>query len=185
MKRTNHLLRESGVSITSNSDSGKVTLSRQRKSPWCKRAKTAFSLVEVVMAIGMVSFALLGVIALIPEGLMAVQNAETMQATGNIINQLRGQMQQLSFSGTSVDSIQSLPNNTYYYSTEGVQTNQAGAYYKATFTVSSFTPPAGVGEDASFNANSAQNVVVSLTYPPSVWSKTNSFSLLVARATDE
>jgi uncharacterized protein (TIGR02598 family) len=147
-----------------------------------REVRRGFSLVEVTLAIAVVSFALTGVLALIPSGMLAIQSAVSSQATANIADQLRGQMQQLSFSGTT-DSISSLPTTTYYYTTEGVPTTQSLAYYKATFAVSSINPTSTLsGGDISFKANSAQNVLVTLSYPPSTWSKNYSFSLLVARS---
>jgi uncharacterized protein (TIGR02598 family) len=148
-----------------------------RKSP-------AFSLIEVVLALGVVSFALLGILILLPEGLFSVHNAETLQATSNIANQLRGQMQLLSFVSTDPDAIQNLPETNYYYTTDGVQTNLADAYYKASFAVTNIAPTLSPVDDAAFNSNSAQNVLVTLTYPPPVWNRTNSFPILVARQTD-
>lgn len=150
----------------------------------------AFSLVEVVLAIGIVSFAVLSVLALLPQGILTVQNAETLQATSNIATQLRGEMKQLSFAPStpsSQDSIQALSAAIYYYTTDGIPTTDpTTAYYKATFTISNInaSPFSMKVVDASFNANNAQNVQVTLAYPPAIWNKTYVFSLLVARETD-
>jgi prepilin-type N-terminal cleavage/methylation domain-containing protein len=100
-----------------------------------REVRRGFSLVEVTLAIAVVSFALTGVLALIPSGMLAIQSAVSSQATANIADQLR---------------------------------------INPTSTLS--------GGDISFKANSAQNVLVTLSYPPSTWSKNYSFSLLVARS---
>jgi uncharacterized protein (TIGR02598 family) len=149
----------------------------------------AFTLVEVVVAIGIVAFALLAIIGTLPIGLKSVQNAETMQATSNIANQIRGQMQLLSFSGSAsgTNTIQQLASTVNYYTTDGILSDNTATdpyYYKATFGVQSVSMATTPVANTSFNTKSAQSVVVTLTYPPGVWNQTNTFSLLVARQTD-
>jgi len=149
------------------------------------RSRRAFSLIEVVLAVGVVSFALLSIVAMVPVGLMSVHNAQVLQATGNITDQLRGQVQLLSFVPANTDSIQNLNNTTYYYTSDGMLTNAAGAYYNALIT----TGTAGLGTtapvvDAKFNATNAQSILVTLTYPPGALNQTITFSFLVARQTD-
>ena len=149
----------------------------------------AFTLVEVVLAIGIVAFAVLAVIGTLPIGIKSVQNAESMQATSNIANQLRGEMQLLSFSGNpaGTNTIQQLASSVSYYTTDGILSNSAttGPYfYRATFAVQSLSSSTVPVANTSFNTNNAQSVVVTLAYPPGVWNQTNTFSLLVARQTD-
>jgi uncharacterized protein (TIGR02598 family) len=151
--------------------------------------REAFSLVEVVLAIGIVAFAVLAIIGTLPIGLKSVQNAETLQATSNIANQLRGQMQQLSFSGnpSGTNTIQQMASTINYYTTDGILSNNATTgpyYYRATFGVQSISASTTSVVNASFNTNNAQSIVVNLAYPPGVWNQTNTFSLLVARQTD-
>jgi uncharacterized protein (TIGR02598 family) len=145
----------------------------------------AFSLVEVVLAVGVVSFALLSVLAMLPIGLTSVQNAEFLQATGNITDQIRGQLPLLSFSGSGSGSIRGLASTINYYTTDGVPTTTtASEYYKAIFKVTSISSSQPV-VDANFNStSSAQNVTVILTYPYPVCNQTNTFSFFVARQTD-
>src|SRR5450631_839993 len=101
--------------------------------------RRAFSLVEVVIAIGIVGFAVLAIIGTLPIGLKSAQNAETMQATSNIANQLRGQMQLLSFnpSSSGTNTIGQLATNYLFYTTDGTPTttNSPTAYYTATFKI--------------------------------------------------
>jgi type II secretory pathway pseudopilin PulG len=50
--------------------------------------RSAFSLVEVVLALGLVSFCLLSVVGLLPVGLKSIKNARTESAAANALNQL-------------------------------------------------------------------------------------------------
>ena len=47
---------------------------------------SAFSLVEVVLAIGIISFALLAVIGLLPVGMKSAQNSREQAAAANVMN---------------------------------------------------------------------------------------------------
>lgn len=153
-----------------------------------KGAIRAFSLIEVVIAIGVVAFALLGIVSLVPEGLMQVRTAEDMQATSNIANQLRGQFQMLSFSDkttTGANTLSQLLATNYYYSIEGLPAGSTG-FYKASFALAG-----GVSGGSALNLagstvaqGNAVSILVTLTYPPVSSTHTNAFSLLVARQTD-
>ncbi len=142
------------------------------------------------MAIGIVSLAVLVIIGTLPIGLKSMQNAETLQATSNIANQLRGQLQLLSFStntATGANTVAQLANSVLYYTTDGTSTtaSSGSAYYTAEFSVSGISmATAPTASNISFNTNNVRNVVVSLLYPPGVLNQTNTFSLLVARQTD-
>jgi len=157
-------------------------------------------LVEVVIAIGIVAFAVLAIVGMLPVGLLNVNRAENMQATGNIVSQLRGQMQLLSFSPTNTDYIQNLTSTTNYYTLDGLPTtnNTSSVYYNgpyyymatfAVYPVTNTTPTSPQTTawvaDSNLNTNNTLSVVVSLAYPPGIWNQTNTFSMLVARQTDQ
>ena len=50
------------------------------------RESPGFSLVEVVIAIGIVSFAILGIVGLLPAGLKTVKNANENAGAANVLN---------------------------------------------------------------------------------------------------
>jgi type II secretory pathway pseudopilin PulG len=56
--------------------------------PVILRRRSAFSLVEVVIALGLVSFCLLAIVGLLPVGLKAVKNSREESAAANALNQL-------------------------------------------------------------------------------------------------
>jgi len=88
----------------------KMLTASQVRSPLS--SKHAFSLVEVVMAIGIVSFALISVLGLIPVGLKSVKNATEQAAAANALNALADSLRgatstnlvdySCSFAGTSI-----------------------------------------------------------------------------------
>lgn len=122
-----------------------------------KRAR-GFSLVEVVLAVGIVSFALLPLMALLPVGLRTVKNSMTQTVTAAIAQQIRGELLQASLPIGSL--------GIEYYTSDGIKTTATDAnnpfYYTATFSLSATT----IAGD-SFTAANAQSVTVYLSYPSS------------------
>lgn len=58
-------------------------------SPYSRRAQTAlraFSLVEVTVSIGIMAFALIGVIGLLPTGLRTIKHANEQAGAANVLN---------------------------------------------------------------------------------------------------
>ncbi len=141
-----------------------VTMALRRKLP-PSRSRQAFSLVEVVLAIGVVSFAMMAMLGTLPVGLKSSQQSRTQVATANIARQLQGELQQISFNsdGTSTDTltVQNLAANPYYFTLEGTKTTAgADAYYEASFAVGGVNLP-GLTVDPT----NARNVTVTLTHP--------------------
>jgi type II secretory pathway pseudopilin PulG len=64
--------------------------------------RSAFSLVEVTLAIGIVSFALLAVVGLLPVGLKTVKNANEQAGAANAINALARAMRDATPAGSSI-----------------------------------------------------------------------------------
>lgn len=140
-----------------------------------------FSLVEVVLAIGVVSFAMMAVLGILPVGLKSAQESRGQVATANISRQLQGELQQLSFqsNGTDAISVQTLADNPFYFTTEGTRTNESGAYYIASFQVNGASLPG-----LAFDPSQARRVTVTLTYPkeaPVENRQRTVFSLLLAK----
>jgi uncharacterized protein (TIGR02598 family) len=155
---------------------------RIQRSPISKsRSSKAFSLVEVVLAIGVVSFAMMAMLGTLPVGLKSSQQSRGQVATANISRQLQGELQQISFNQGSTDelTVQNLDQSSLYYSLEGTKTDLAGAYYVASFAVNGVTAP-GLPIDPSH----ARNVKVTLSYPANAAPEDRQqsvFSLLLAK----
>lgn len=69
----------------------------------------AFSLVEVVLALGLVSFCLLAIVGLLPVGLRSVKNANEESAAANALNQMASAIR----NATTTDGITYLANGAF------------------------------------------------------------------------
>lgn len=68
----------------------------QTGNPSWRNTPRAFSLVEVVLAIGIFSFALLAVVGLLPVGLKSVKNANEEAAAANVVARISNTLRQAS-----------------------------------------------------------------------------------------
>ena len=84
-----------------NSMKLKISVLKQRARQW----RSGFSLIEVTLAIGIIAFALLTVVALLPVGLSANQNARDQAQAAQIVKAI----------GISIQSAVVKPNTTYTY----------------------------------------------------------------------
>ncbi len=121
----------------------------------------AFSLVEVVIAIAVVSFALIGLIALFAVGLTTNKNSADETALGamawQVMDPLRG--------ATNYAQAQSLATD-YFFTSQGQLTN-AKAYYTCTVSLVSQTA-------LPLEANNATNLGVTLVFTwPSISKSTH------------
>jgi uncharacterized protein (TIGR02598 family) len=145
------------------------------------RRAAGFSLVEVTVAMGLVSFALLPLMALLPQGLSTVRYSATETALGAMLGKVRSELNQSSFATLS----QNLPSatNPWYFDEAGIllSPNDPQKHY---FIVSAEVdsprvPAAPAGFDAS-----AKRVRLRMSYPafanPQVRS-THEVALLTAR----
>jgi len=153
-------------------------------------SRSAFSLVEVALAVGIVSFAMLGVLGTLSVGLQSVRDSITETAKANIAGHLRGELQRIPFSTNIQESdytINTLSGKTYFYSRDGLLTegNDPRAYYKAVFAVTNAgVVSASANSSASFQPESARNVTVTLRFPVGISSgdqQTSVFSIFSAK----
>lgn len=131
---------------------------------------SAFSLVEVTIAIGIAGFCLLALFGLLPIGLKTNQ-AAIQQTLGNSIlssvaadlrntpvTSPRGVATNTPQFGITVPANLQGASNTLYFTGEGQATNQASARFRLTVTFSTNGP----------GARSASLANVKITWPPSV-----------------
>lgn len=103
-------------------------------------SKQGFSLVEVVVALGIVSVSCLTIVGLIPTGMTALQSAITATTSTAIISRVSAEIQQADFS-----SFSTVNSYTKYYDDQAneVTTNTGSALYKVTVNITpSATLPA-------------------------------------------
>ncbi|XHR30632.1 MAG: Verru_Chthon cassette protein B [Chthoniobacteraceae bacterium] len=158
---------------------------KRRQTKSAPSQQQGFSLIEVSVAIGIVSFSMLAILGLLPVGLNTVHDSLVQGATAGIAQQIQADLQQIAFNSANAFNIQSISSSSYYYSDDGIPANATDAYYKASFTVNNPT----FGENNSvFNTTNAQNVIVTLLYPiraPAAGQKSCVFSLLIAKQTSD
>lgn len=149
--------------------------------PLHARRPRAFSLVEVVLAIGVVSFAMMAVLGTLPVGLKSSQESRGQVATANIARQIQGELQQISFRADSADTLtmQNLADTPFYFTLEGTRTEASQAYYVASFAVTGVSLPG-----LSIDPANARRVTVTVSHPadaPPQDRQESVFSLLLAK----
>lgn len=137
--------------------------------------KSAFSLVEVVLAMGVFSFAFLSIIGLMASGLTSVKNASTSEAIANINRNLRASIQATPFtnftSGTAVTS---------YYTASGFPTTASSTAPNTPFYTAVATTTASVYPGAQTSPNDF-SLVVAISYPYPAKAQTITNSIFVAQ----
>jgi uncharacterized protein (TIGR02598 family) len=111
-----------------------------------------FSLVEVVLAIGIIAFAFVPLMALLPLGLDTSRKAVDATVEAYIAQQLTTEAQQMDFSvlispATSTDFTGSGSTSTapMYFDSQGNKTSKGGAIYEAGFAIAASTSlPSGI-----------------------------------------
>jgi len=91
-------------------------------TPKSQKASVAFSLIEVVMALGIVAFSLTALIGLLPIGLSLFKQAMDTSVLSRIVQQVSGDLQQADFDAIS----QSTPE-VLYFDEQGMETTSANA----------------------------------------------------------
>lgn len=97
-------------------------------------SKKAFSLVEVVIAIGIVSFALLPMLGLLPIGLSTFKKAIDTTVISQIVQKIGNEAQQSDFDGIQTYA----PNEFRYFDDQGTEVGvatKANAIYQARLIV--------------------------------------------------
>jgi uncharacterized protein (TIGR02598 family) len=146
-------------------------------------SRQAFSLVEVVIALGVTSFAVLALIGTLPVGIKSVQDSSNESARANITQEIRAELQQVSFGTTASHSISGLSSQTNYYNNEGdILTSNANAYYMAVFALTNTAIPNSGTTTTYFQSGAAQTIQMTLSYPYNapVANRTTSTNYLLA-----
>lgn len=114
------------------------------------RKSGGFSLVEVAMAMAIVSFTLVSILGLLPMGLSNFRQAMNTTVESQIVQGLTSELRLTSF--------QNLANGTTYYDADGnALTSSVGAIYTATTT---FGPVAGTSYPVNLTANADAVTIV-------------------------
>jgi len=155
-----------------------------------RRFTTAFSLVEVVVALAVAAFALIAIASTLPVGLQSMRDSQNDQAIATIQNQIRGELQEISFSTTPGVStnLLTLPSSRNYYTVEGVKTDVGSVslppYYQAQFGVTNAAVNGtGFTNNGISTPLNAANVTVTLSYPYPILTQKTRFTLFATKQT--
>lgn len=149
----------------------------QTNSSWLRKG---FSLVEVAVAMGVVSFSLLGVVTLLPAGLTTVKESADEAARSAIVRRVRAELNQADFA----DVVNGLPGERWYFDAAGIRLDSGAAefdrFYEVTFRSDSPELP---GNAAAFEESACRMVVTirSPTFAPPATQTTHVVSLLTSR----
>jgi len=153
-------------------------------SPLANRSiRQAFSLIEVTIAMGIISFAVTTLVALLPGGLQAVRDSATETSLSAIVRQVRSELNQASFTDVTTQ----LPSQTWYFNEAGlrlVDTNTADRFFVVTFSTAN---PTLAGQADNFE-ESARSLSLTARYPsfaPAASQRKSKLTLLTARQTSQ
>lgn len=149
----------------------------------------AFSLIEVVIAMGVTSFALLGMVALIPMGLSSARAAVDATTESQIVQYARNELELTDFTNLTVWS-----GTTTYFDNQGLPTTNGdpAQIYAVTYAVTNLALSTNGNTTAnpmlintgpnstSTNAMNVQVTIVNRTAPGT--EATNIFSVVVPNA---
>ncbi|MBN8711589.1 MAG: hypothetical protein BGO12_16290 [Verrucomicrobia bacterium 61-8] len=124
-----------------------------------------FSLVEVTIAIGLVSFAVLSVVGLLPVGLGALKDSRTQMLETQILNGVAAQ--------GAVGKYDNLAFTNWYDAEGQILTRQAGALYKVTVSDATVQPVFPGSSNAFTMRSSLKAVRVEITDLQTRAGKTN------------
>jgi len=162
------------------------------------RSQRAFSLVEITVAIGIVAFAFMGILGLIPTGLNTYRQTINLSVGSNIAQKVVREVQQTDFTtliggNTSAFQQSSTPR---YFDEQGNElsaTAQAKAIYQVNTCIIPSTPIIGTGGTSNPNiatvtvqiANNPSNLRIVVDATTQLWSDSRvsivTYSALVSR----
>ncbi len=146
-----------------------------------RRLQRAFSLVEITIAVGVVTCSMLVVMGLLPVGLKTMHESSTQYGTSTIAQQIVSELQLMPFTSSPSNasySISAINGQTDYYTIEGVKTDkQSDRFFTVTFSTNSPAVPGGTTTYGS----GAQMVKASIAFPTQAPQQTNVLSFLIAR----
>jgi Tfp pilus assembly protein PilV len=145
-----------------------------------KTCTSGFSLVEVVMALGIASFALLAVVGLLPVGMKSAQDAREQAAAANVINSIANALRSAERMNAGNYS-NSYAGKTIAFTVGGAQTNVSwddlDLYGNNASTPMSARFKARLVIEPPSSENTTGSALISIAWPAHstklVWNETN------------
>jgi len=142
-------------------------------SPSRSRPAAAFSLVEVVLALGLVSFAVLAIMGLLPTGLSTLRQAMSQTVEAQIVRTIGAEAVVAPF--TNLASVT-------YFDDEGLPTAGDNAFYTVDVTTTNSIFPGSTSAGVLTNSLIALNIQIVARPNPAAAGKTNFYTLQIANA---
>jgi uncharacterized protein (TIGR02598 family) len=141
----------------------------------CRSALLGFTLVEVTIAVGIVSFAVISILGLLPTGLSTLRSAMNQTVEAQIVRTIGAQ--------SVVTAFASLATNNVYFDQDGLPTTSSDEA-RYTVNVEANAPVFPGSANAGTLTNSLTSLKIQIVARPSPQANgtTNFYSLQVANA---
>ena len=131
-------------------------------------------MVEVTLALGLVSFAVVAIMGLLPTGLSSLRQSMNQTVEAQIVRTMAAQSVNAPFTNLTV--------NGAYFDDEGLPTTAAAAYYTVDVATQAPVYPSSVNAGSLTNSLTALKIQIVAKPNPAAAGKTNFYSLQVANA---
>ena len=137
--------------------------------------RNGFSLVEVTIALGLISFALISILGLIPTGLSTLRQSMNQTVEAQIVRTIGAQAVLTSYTNLAMSGA--------YFDDEGLPVAAAsGACYIVNVTKANSVFPGSTNANALASSLTALNIQIVAKPNPAAAGKTNLYTLLVANS---
>lgn len=121
----------------------------------------SFTLVEVVIAIGVIAFVLVSILGLMTYASQLVQQADTYTRLSSVTGQVLAQFESQPY---TVSTNCATTNAVYYFTHEGLPTNSASAYYQCNVANANVAP---------WTLTNVMQIQMSIRWPKPQFTSTN------------
>lgn len=136
--------------------------------------RAGFSLVEVTIALGLLSFAAVAIIGILPVGLTSIRQSMNQTVEAQIVRSIAAQSVTASFTNLA---------RTAYYDTDGQSLESAsGAYYTASITTAPSVYPGSQSSPTITNSLVSLTIELIARQDPAGVGTTNTYAIQVANA---
>lgn len=136
-----------------------------------RRAIRAFSLVEAVISIGIVSFAMMGILGMVPVGLATFRNAMNLTVESSIVQEVAGDLQRTDYADLAATNL--------YFDEQGLRV--PGLSHPSRIYSVEVTPPRPL-DAATLVAPTAASTVAIKVQNRAEPAVTNCYSVIIPRS---
>ena len=118
------------------------------------RARSAFSLIEVTIALGIVAFAMVPIIGLVATGMKSLRDSMDETVRGEIVRKVAGEALRVPYANLSAE----FQNQTFYFDDEGIRQSSSNASTIFVATTAISAPPSLITSDTGIARLLSMNV---------------------------